>query len=158
MPRHTVAIFVLSVLMLTTSALAEDSESPKPLAALTAADAAEVDWSLPTVHFGQAEATRGRLLPGLYVGLAALNAYDAYSTAQGINRGATEANPLMRGVVGSQAAMWAVKGGVTASTIVLAEKLWRKNRRMQAIAVMAIANGMMAAVAARNGSVLRRQR
>jgi len=51
-----------------------------------------------------------------------------------------------------------MKAGVTSGSIVLAERLWRSRRRAQAIAVMAAANGMMAAIATRNLSVLRAMR
>ncbi len=97
---------------------------------------------------------RGTLLPSLYVSLAGLNAFDAYTTTVGVAKGATEANPLMRGVAGKPAAMWAVKGCVTAASIYMAERLWKKNRKVEAITVMAITNGMMAVVAARNAAVV----
>jgi hypothetical protein len=102
-------------------------------------------------------ARRGALLPTLYVSLAGLNAVDAYTTTKGLSMGATEANPLLKTIAGNQAAFWALKGGVTAGSIVVAERLWRKHRRVEAIAVMVISNGMMAAVAARNVGVLRQQ-
>jgi hypothetical protein len=126
--------------------------------AVVAADATPVgtDASLPAIHFGQA--TRGGLLPTLYVSLAALNALDAYTTSKGLSQGASESNPMMRAVVGNQATLWAVKGGATAGSIFLAERLWRNNRKAQAIAVMVATNGMMAAVSARNASVIRQQR
>lgn len=116
----------------------------------------DVDWSLAPVHLGGAK--RGALLPVLYLSLAGLNAFDAHSTTRGVAGGATEANPLMRSVAGSPAAIWAVKGGVTIASITVAERLWRQHRRGSAIAVMVISNGMMAVVAARNASVIRQLR
>jgi hypothetical protein len=113
---------------------------------------------LPAVHFGPTERSRGVLLPVLYVGLSSLNAFDAYSTATALSRGAQEANPVMQGVAGHRSAMWAVKGGVTAATIFTAERLWRSNRKAQAILMMVGSNAMMAAVAAHNASVIRQQR
>jgi hypothetical protein len=89
--------------------------------------------------------------------LAGLNAVDAYTTMKGLSRGATEANPLMKTLTQHPAAFLAVKGGVTAGSILVAERLWRKGRRAQAVAVMVVSNGVMAAVAARNVSVLRQQ-
>jgi hypothetical protein len=62
------------------------------------------------------------------------------------------------GSVGQPASIWALKAATTGAAIGVAEKLWRQNRRTQAIVVMVVANGMMASVAARNASVLRRQR
>jgi hypothetical protein len=102
--------------------------------------------------------TRGPVLPVLYVSLAALNTYDALSTLQGVQNGARETNGLLAPVAGSAPAMWVVKGTATAASILAAERLWKSNRRAQAIAVLAVTNGMMAVVAARNASVLRQQR
>jgi hypothetical protein len=115
--------------------------------------ATDVDWSLPAVQVGAP--ARGSILPTLYASLAALNAFDAYSTTKGLSRGASEANPLMKSVAGNPTALWAVKGGATAASIVVAERLWKQNRKGQAIAVMVVTNGMMAVVAAKNASVLR---
>ena len=115
-----------------------------------------VDWSLRPIQFGGA--SRGSALPALYVSLAALQVVDGYTTTTGITRGAREANPLMPAVAGNTAAVWAVKGGVTLLSIYTAERLWKNHKRGQAIAMMLVSNGMMAAVAARNASVLRAQR
>jgi hypothetical protein len=98
--------------------------------------------------------SRGAALPVLYGSLAALQAYDAFATLRGVNAGRVEINPMMAGVSSSPAAMWAVKAGVTTAAIVASERLWRAHRRTQAIAVMAIANGVMAAVALHNASVM----
>ena len=114
--------------------------------------AVDIDWSRPPVKAGL---RRGAALPMLYVSLTGLNAYDAYSTTSGISKGASESNPLMRGAARNPAAIWAIKAGVTAGTITMAERLWRSDKRVQAVTVMIISNGMMAAVAARNASVLR---
>lgn len=117
---------------------------------------ADDDRPLPSVQIGGP--TRGPFLPVLYATLAGLNAFDAYSTSQGLSRGAQESNPAMRAIAGNTAGLWAVKGGATAVSIVVAERLWRTHRRAEAIAVTIIANGAMAAVAARNAAVLRVQR
>jgi hypothetical protein len=94
--------------------------------------------------------SRPSLLPALYAAQAALQAMDAHSTYSAIGRGAHEANPLMKGVVGNKGAMMAVKAGVAASTIFLAEKMWRRGNRAGAIATMLLANGVTAAVVANN--------
>ena len=54
--------------------------------------------------------------------------------------------------------MWAVKGGVAFASIYVAERLWRTHHRGEAIAVMAVSSGVMAAVAANNAAILRGQR
>ena len=97
---------------------------------------------------------RGAVLPLLYVGLAGLNAFDAYTTTVGLSSGAKEANPLLRSVAGNPVALWTVKAGATAGSIVIAERLWRQNRRMAAITMLLVSNGVLAAVSVRNASVL----
>jgi hypothetical protein len=98
-------------------------------------------------------AKRPVALPALYASQAALQALDAHSTYAAINRGAVEANPLMKGVVGNKGAMMAVKAGVAASTIWMAERMWKKGNRAGAIATMLIANCVTAAVVANNYKV-----
>lgn len=102
--------------------------------------------------------SRPALLPALYASYAGLQAYDIYSTRQALSRGATEANPLMQGVVGSNAGMIALKAGVTVGTIIAAERMWKNNNKMGAIAVLVASNGVAAIVAARNASTLRQLR
>jgi len=98
---------------------------------------------------------RGALLVSLYASAAAMNAFDTYSTVTAVETGVgTESNPLMRGVAGHAAAMWAVKGGVTASSLFVAERMWRKHRRVGAITTMIAINVMTAAVAVNNARVL----
>jgi len=103
-------------------------------------------------------ATRGLVLPILYASYAALQAYDGYTTIAGVEHGARETNSMMNGLAGQRAAIWAIKGGVTTVSIVVAERLWKQHRRADAIAMMVISNGLMAAIAARNTVVLRAQR
>jgi hypothetical protein len=115
---------------------------------------ADIDWSLAPVRVGPAGA-RGTLLPSLYVSLAALNAFDAYTTSKGVRSGVgVESNPKMSGVAGQSAALWAVKGGVTAAAIFAAERMWRNNNKLGAIATMIASNSVMMTVAAHNARVL----
>jgi hypothetical protein len=115
----------------------------------------EVDWSMAPVKFGRP--SRGSVLPSLYLSLAGLNALDAHTTLRGVSLGASESNPLLKAAATHPSVLWAVKGGVTAGSVFMAERLWRKNHKAGAIAVMLVSNGMMAVVAARNMSVIRRQ-
>ena len=155
---RTAALVVLSLTVVSVSAYAADEsavaaatpnvgfENVTPLAG-------DVDWSsLRPVEIGALR--RPSVLPALYISFAVLQGFDAYSTTTGLSRGAVEANPMMRGVAGNSAAFWAVKAGSTAATIWFAERLW-KNNRVGAIVTMAVANGVMASVAARNASVLK---
>jgi hypothetical protein len=99
--------------------------------------------------------TRGVVLPLLYVSLAGLNGWDAYSTSVGLAHGAHETNRMMAGVSTSEPALWAVKAGSTGVSIAIAERLWRRQRRRDAIVVMLLTNTMMTAVAARNADIVR---
>jgi hypothetical protein len=100
-----------------------------------------------------ANRSRGALLP-LYVSFTALQILDAHTTLTAIDRGAAEANPLMRGIVGSPAALLAVKAGTAAGAIYLAERL-RVHSRVGAVLMMAGLNSLYAAVVANNYRVLR---
>jgi hypothetical protein len=95
-------------------------------------------------------AKRPIALPAMYAMQAALQALDAHSTYSALNRGAVEANPLMQGVVQNKGAMMAVKAGVAAGTILLAERMWKRGNRVGAIATMLVANGVTAMVVANN--------
>ena len=98
---------------------------------------------------------RPTLLPALYAAQGALQAMDAHSTYSAINRGAHEANPLMKGVVGNKGAMLAVKAGVAASTIWMAESMWRRGNRVGAIVTMIAANSVTGLVVAHNYKLAR---
>ncbi len=96
------------------------------------------------------------LLTGLYVGVAGLQALDTQTTLAALRGGAVEANPLMRGVVKSPAALIGVKGGVTLGSIVAAEYLWKHGRRKTAVVMLAGMAALMSGVVANNRAVLRR--
>jgi hypothetical protein len=102
--------------------------------------------------------TRPGMLPSLYVSYAALQAFDGYSTLHALRQGATEANPIMRGLVGKPVLFLVVKGATTYGLIKASEYLWRKGHPRTAAVLMFAANGAMALVAANNASVLRSQR
>jgi hypothetical protein len=95
-------------------------------------------------------------LISLSVTAAALQGLDAYTTLAATNQGAHEANPVMRGVVRHPAAFVAVKASMTAATIYAAHRLWPKNKTA-AVAMLAVSNGLMAIVVARNVAVIRQQ-
>ena len=92
---------------------------------------------------------RPAALPAMYATLGALNALDAYSTRRAVGMGAHEANPLMKKAARSSGTMLAVKALSTAGTIYFTERAWKKNRK-GAVILMAIVNGTMAAISARN--------
>ncbi len=120
-------------------------------AAAVAADAAEtIPVRRPTAPIARMDHGRPALLPALYAAQGALQVMDAHSTYSAIGRGAHEANPLMQGVVRNKGAMLAVKAGVAASTIWMAESMWKRGNRLGAIATMIAANAVAAVVVAHN--------
>jgi uncharacterized protein DUF5658 len=92
--------------------------------------------------------SRPRTLAMLYGSLGALQALDVYSTFRSLNAGATEINPVVR-KASSPAAMIGIKAVSTAASIYFAERAWKSNRKA-AVVLMAVVNGVTAAVAANN--------
>jgi hypothetical protein len=142
------AAAVLSAFIATTPGLAAEDNAAAPAIELV---------PVRTVRYVPPPATRGAALPVLYASYGALQAFDGFTTLKGIQQGAVESNPHLAGTVGQPAAVWALKAATTGAAIGAAERLWRQNRRTQAIVVLVVANGVMASVAARNMSVLRRR-
>jgi hypothetical protein len=91
---------------------------------------------------------RGVLVP-LYASFAALQMLDAHSTLRAVRAGGVEQNPMLRGIADKPVAMVALKAGVAASTIALAEKV-RSRSRVGAIVLMAALNSTYAAVVVHN--------
>jgi len=162
---RTVTVAMLSLSLSGLPAYAADREGenrPTPLTLAVETPSAPAiardgDWSLPAPRIGS-PARRPAGMPALYVSLAALQAFDGYSTLGAVARGAREANPLMQGIAGNSAAMWGVKTAATLGPILLAERMWRANNRKGAVIVMLLANGIALAVAANNARVLQQQR
>ena len=149
------ALITMSIVCaLSERAVAQDgADIPVLRAKLTASP--DGDWRTPV---WQEPASRGAVLPVLYLSLIGLEAYDGYSTNRGLNHGAIEGNSLMRSVASHPGALWAVKGGATFVSIYFAERLWREHHRGQAIGVMVLSNVIMAGVAASNASVIHAQK
>lgn len=129
--------------------------SSSSLSTRTAVEPSSECWSL---NCGGLAPTRGAALPSLYASQVALQVFDGYSTTRGLRNGAIEANSILGRMASHPVALWAAKGGAAFASIYVAERLWRGNRRGQAIAVMLASNAILVAVAARNTSVLRAQR
>ena len=153
---RTVALVVLSLTIVSVSAYAAEettSSAAAPTASFEQATPSVLGnavWSQRPVEI--AAARRPSALPVLYVSFAALQGFDGYSTTANLTRGAREVNPMMHGVAGNSAAVWAVKAGSTAASIWFAERLWKTNLTGAVVTMVAI-NGMMASVAARNASI-----
>jgi hypothetical protein len=90
----------------------------------------------------------GVLLP-LYTSFAGLQMLDAHSTTRALQNGGAERNPLLGSFAGRPGALFALKAGVTASTILLAEKL-RAKHRVGGILLMAALDSFYAMVVVHN--------
>lgn len=124
-------------------------------ATVTMAHAAEAAAPIPAIPQVQRYGEPGRrpvVLPALYATSALLQALDAHSTMKALSLGAHEANPLMKGAAGNRGTLIAVKAGVAGASIYLCEKMWKRNP-VGAIAMMAVMNGVNAAVVAHNYKV-----
>ncbi|MDP1571857.1 MAG: DUF5658 family protein [Vicinamibacterales bacterium] len=121
---------------------------------LAEALAARVDTAQPVFVRDGGVNGRPKVLPVLYASLAALQVMDALSTFRGLELGAIEANPVMAGIADNRKAMFAVKAGVTAASILVAERLWKRNR-VAAVVTMVGLNALIGTVVAHNHSVLR---
>src|SRR5712692_6079024 len=115
MSRFAVVVIVSLSVRGVPALAAETSHETQTTAPLPTTDCAtavsplagDVDWSLRPVQIGPTK--RPGVLPALYVSLAALQVFDAYSTSEGLARGAREANPVMQAIVGNPALFWSVK-------------------------------------------------
>jgi Domain of unknown function (DUF5658) len=150
MTRKLLALLTVMTLMPATLRAADDKIGDEGVAAERATLSLFASPSLST--------GRPMALPALYGTLAGLQIFDGYSTVTGLRRGATEANPIVGGLAGNPAAFWSLKAASTGVSIYFAERLWKRGRRGQAIAVMLASNAVMSAVAARNASVLKATR
>jgi len=115
-------------------------------------------WAADETVQPAVSATRPALLLPLYAGNIALQGFDTYSTLTAVQKRGVEQNPLVSGLTGSPATFVAVKGGVTLLSIVAAERLWKSGHRAGAVATIAVANGLMTAVAINNANTLRSMR
>ncbi len=98
-------------------------------------------------------AKRPAALISLYVVAGALQVMDLYTTSRGLKAGAYETNPGIRnGNVGTAIAL---KAATTGLGILIAEKVWRKNK-LGAILGMVAANAITSAAVINNYGVIRK--
>jgi hypothetical protein len=127
--------------------------APAPLAEPTQLSAPAP--SLPkAAELGQARQRRPDSLVPLYVSFGALQVLDTHSTWRALHHGAVEANPMLKGVVGSQAGLIALKAAGTAGVIFASEKMWKRNRTASMVFMVA-ANSAMAWVVQNNYRAVR---
>ena len=164
------------LLAFTAPALAQDLDSVKstgelapsrPGASLEPADRSQMrlplDASSGVLHVIDAQSSavqsvdrsdRPQMLLPLYASFGVLQVFDAHSTARALRSGATESNPLMTGVVGHSATVFAVKAGGAAAVIYATERLWKRNPAA-AVGFMIAANAGMGWVVQHNYRVAR---
>jgi hypothetical protein len=157
-PRFAAALVVCSFLLSAATAVAQEPQEAA-VAQASSFRAAVANATLvlaPAEQFPPYAAAAGPERPGalipLYVSFGVLQALDSHSTTRALELGAVEANPVMKGIAGNQAAMLAVKGAGTAGVIYATEKMWKKNRTA-AIVFMVATNSAMAWVVQRNYQV-----
>jgi hypothetical protein len=97
------------------------------------------------------------LLIPLDVSFATLQMLDAVTTIRALDRGATEANPLVRPFTSNPTALFGVKAATAVGTIYLSERLWKRNR-VAAVTMMIALNGGTAWIVARNYRLANRPR
>lgn len=101
------------------------------------------------------EPNRPALLIPLYASNIALQGLDLWTTKRALDAGNREANPLFKDA--SFGAMTGAKIAASAATVLIAEKLWKRNR-IAAVGLMLATNVGLAAVAANNYRVTQRTR
>ena len=108
----------------------------------------------PKVPAALRSAQRPAALVPLYLSFGVAQFADVLSTRTSLQAGGVETNPAVGAFGSNTGAMLGFKAATTAGTIYAAEKLWKKNR-MGAVVLMAVLNGVTAAVAAHNMQVAR---
>ena len=93
------------------------------------------------------------LMP-LYLTYATLQALDVHSTLRALDRGAVEANPLMKNLTENPVSLMAVKAASAAGVLYTTEQLWKKNPAA-AVVFMIAANSAMAWVVQNNYRAVR---
>jgi hypothetical protein len=162
--RRIVAVSLFAVMMCAGSAHAADENSTGqvPVTPLTMNSLASMTTLAQRTDAAAASlatqrsvvARRPSALPSLYLGSALLQGFDAYSTLKVLGAGGSEANPVMRSVTRNPTAFIAVKAGITAASIIAAERMWKDHNRVGAVVTMVVSNVLMGVVAANNSHVM----
>jgi len=112
-------------------------------AAPTFADDAAVE---PSVQTSKTFA----ILASTYI---AVNALDVYTTTKALQSGrGVEGNPVLAPIAGNPWALTATKAAMTATSLLLARRAWKRHR-VAAITTLVIANVAMGVVVAHNAHV-----
>jgi len=101
------------------------------------------------------EPHRPALLIPLYASNFALQGLDLWTTKRALDAGNRETNPFFKDA--SIGAMTGAKIAASAATVLIAEKLWKRNR-MAAVGLMLATNVGLSAVVANNYRVMQQAR
>jgi uncharacterized protein DUF5658 len=93
-------------------------------------------------------------LKSLYASTIITQALDVHSTMAVVNRGGTEGNPVMAGLVNNKAAFIGVKAAVAATTILAARKISKRSKTAAILTLVAV-NSAYALVISHNYRVAR---
>jgi hypothetical protein len=143
----TLTLAVLFTGAIHASAAGQDSDTPGTAPIAGAVTRAAKDAEPTTLWTMSQTPKRPGMLPVLYGTYAGLQVMDIVSTQKAISAGALEANPLMK--KGGMATAVALKAAAGVGMFYASEKMWKKNR-VGAIALMAVMNGVTAAVVVHN--------
>src|SRR5690606_38256596 len=135
-----------------------DAHEWLPLAAAVAEHVAVTDASPRQVQVVRPEVRerertdreRPKPLVPLYISFAALQVMDLHSTHAALDRGYTEANPVMAPLVRNRGTALAFKAATTGATIWAVERLWKKQHRVAAVVTMVAANAAYALIVSHN--------
>lgn len=145
-------ILLICSLVCSASASAQELPAPTVRQESAVAEAAVLPAGRSTSTPSALEAfspRRPRVLIPLYLSFGTLQVLDTHSTSRALAAGASEANPLLKGIVGNEVGLLAVKTAGTAGVIYASEKIWKKNKAA-AIVFMVAANSAMAWVVQNN--------
>ncbi|MDP1570883.1 MAG: hypothetical protein Q8L86_12870 [Vicinamibacterales bacterium] len=151
--RTAVPAYLLARATMANETLTAKSAASVTDAAVTPDVASALQWPTPASPEAFAgTAGRPAALPVLYGALVLLQGMDFHTTRQGMALGAHETNGLIRN--GNAGTTTALKMASAATTIFIAEKMWKKNRA-GALALMVATNVVLGAVVANNANVIR---
>ena len=101
-------------------------------------------------------ASRSKAFPILATTYVALNALDIITTTKAVSSGrGVEANPILGPVAPTPAALTAVKIATTATTVIMAQRLW-KHHRVASVVLMVAANIGTGFIVSHNASIAMR--
>jgi len=148
------AVVLLCSLGIPSPAVAQETAPQLLREAPDAAARQSVESAQPPQMTTDLVAERPPALLPLYVSFVTLQALDAHSTRYALDRGAVEANPLMKGLAANEVGLLAIKAAGTAGVILASERMWKRNRAA-AVVFMIASNSAMAWVVQHNYRAVR---